>query len=348
MPQQQGSYLLAVRLLQLRIVKAAYEVLCDSRLRKQYDNLGLLALGAQYADLLGYMGGPGLGAGAAGHARGGAGGGVGGVRGRDVHLVLGLLLSEAAQGAEKVVTYEAMGACEACQGSGLASLPEACSCCGGTGSVMRSEWAGAAERGSFSGVKVAAPAPCPACGGWGALPQPPCQRCSGRGRRRVLRELSLRVPAGVERGATLRVAGEGGAGRYGGHPGDLLVRLEVYPDSNLSRVGDDLHSELEVEVWVAVLGGSVAVDTVRGQRLLEVPPGAEQGDVLRLSGAGVARAAPGGGGLVRGDHVFTLRLRLPSAAQLCDPSRALLRRLAACDSTLRGAAAGALTGAATS
>ncbi|GIL44121.1 hypothetical protein Vafri_1655 [Volvox africanus] len=318
-------------------IKAAYEILGDSRLRKLYDNVGLKALGPKFAILWNYAGSGLDDAGAPGGEQGGvkAGGPSGGVRGRDVHLVLGIMLSEAAQGADKVLSYAAMATCEDCQGSGCSSAPPACSVCRGSGQILRSEYLGAAVSGHFAGTKVLGLDTCPACAGSGRVEQPPCTSCAGRGRRLSSRDLAVRIPAGVERGQVLRVYGEGGAGRCGGPPGDLLVRLEVYPDPNLERRGYDLHSSLALDVFVAVLGGAVEVETVRGTRVLQVPPGSQPGDVLCLTGAGIVRAAPGGGGTLRGDHYFTLAVRLPSAHELCGASRKLLQQLAVVDSTLR-------------
>ncbi|GIL87394.1 hypothetical protein Vretimale_1681 [Volvox reticuliferus] len=318
-------------------IKAAYEILGDSSLRKLYDNVGLQALGPKFATLWSYLGNGSDDAGAPGDEQRGvrAGPGGGGVRGRDVHLVLGIMLSEAAQGTEKVLSYAAMATCEDCQGSGYSSAPPACTVCRGSGQILKSQYLGAADSGQFAGPKVLGLDTCPACAGSGRVDQPPCTSCLGRGRRSSSRDLAVRIPAGVERGQVLRVCGEGGAGRCGGPPGDLLVRLEVYPDPNLERRGHDLHSSLVLDVFVAVLGGAVEVETVRGARMLQVPPGSQPGDVLRLRGAGIIRAAPGGAGTVRGDHYFTLAVRLPSAHELCGASRELLRQLAVVDSTLR-------------
>ncbi|KAG2482894.1 hypothetical protein HYH03_018176, partial [Edaphochlamys debaryana] len=214
-------------------VQAAYEVLADGALRQQYDSQGLGALGPKYDGLRRYLTGPGQ---QEGSGAGGGGGGPGGARGPDVHTVLGLLLSEAVTGADKELSYSALGRCGRCQGSGQASAPPACSVCRGTGAVLRSRWAGEAE-GVYGGMRVVARAACPSCGGSGAVAQPPCPDCRGRGRRRESRRLPVRVPAGVERGTLLRLAGEGSVGRRGGPAGDLLVMVEVYPDAQLSRRG---------------------------------------------------------------------------------------------------------------
>ncbi|GLI70085.1 hypothetical protein VaNZ11_014860 [Volvox africanus] len=319
-------------------IKAAYEILGDSRLRNLYDNVGLKALGPKFATLWSYLGNGLDDAGAPGGEQRGVracGPSGGGFRGRDVHLVLGIMLSEAAQGTDKVLSYAAMATCEDCQGSGCSSAPPACSVCGGSGQILKSQYLGAADSGQFAGTKVLGLDTCPACAGSGRVEQPPCTSCSGRGRRLSSRDLAVSIPAGVERGQVLRVGGEGGAGRCGGAAGDLLVRLEVYPDPNLERRGYDLHSSLALDVFVAVLGGAVEVETVRGTRVLQVPPGSQPGDVLCLTGAGIVRAVPGGGGILRGDHYFTLAVRLPSAHELCGASQKLLQELAVLDSTLR-------------
>ncbi|EFJ40159.1 molecular chaperone, partial [Volvox carteri f. nagariensis] len=302
-------------------IKAAYEVLVDSRLRKVYDNLGLIALGPKFSELHSYLGYGTEYAGENCSVRQGPG-----VRGRDVHLVLGLMLSEAAQGAYKILSYNAMSACEDCQG-GREVGENVTAWCTTEHALLKSSRQTSTFPSTFPSTDL--------------LEKPPfvpsvcvcvcvcVSLCSGRGRHVAVRELAVQVPAGVDSGQVLRVCGEGGAGRCGGAPGDLLVRLEVYPESNLERRGFDLHSVLAVDVFLAVLGGAVEVATVRGGRLLHVPPGSQPGDVLCLSGAGIAHTASGGGGTQRGDHYFTLTVRLPSAQQLCGPSLELLTQLAA-------------------
>ncbi|KAG2448133.1 hypothetical protein HYH02_006718 [Chlamydomonas schloesseri] len=306
-------------------------------------------------------GGGGAAVGGSGRAGTGAAAALQAARGRDVHTVLGMLLSEAAQGADKTVAYEAMCACEDCKGSGELGATSCCEVCGGSGRVLRSELPGFGEvTAPWDPVRLpraVGSGTCPACAGSGVVERPVCPRCKGRGRRRRSRELAVAVPAGVESGQLLRLRGEGHVGRRGAPAGDLIVQLVVYPDPNLTRVGDlDLHSTLAVDVWVALLGGRVAVSTLGGRRLLDVPPGAQPGDVLCMAGAGVARAVaplapaeapiatgPGAattpsssssGALVRGDHYFTLSVNLPRGDALCGPSQELLRQLALIDTTL--------------
>jgi molecular chaperone DnaJ len=211
------------------------------------------------------------------------------------------------------------------QGTGVegGARPEECHVCNGGGEVLRS-------RMGPSGARTAALGACPACGGRGTAVVDFCCRCGGEGRARVRRTVRVRVPSGVASGSVLRIRGQGEAGRCGGPPGDLLVKLKVYPAEwgVVERRGNDLHSDVELSPLDAVLGTTVSLATARGARAVDVPPGTCHGAELVLEQAGVAHAA-GGGTAARGRHVFTVRLAVPSAESWPPAARALALRLRA-------------------
>jgi molecular chaperone DnaJ len=203
---------------------------------------------------------------------------------------------QAASGASADVTVERLGSCEACDGTG--SRPNAptsrCEHCAGAGTVWRREGTLTADR-------------CPACGGIGERVSEPCPDCHGRGLRPERTTVPVAIPAGVDSGAQIRVAGEGHAGPWGGPRGDLIVIARVHEDPAFTRKGDNLHVEAHVTVAEAVLGARVPVRTLEGPAELVVPPGTQSGQVLRLRGRGLPRLTSPG----RGDLFVTVRVEIP-------------------------------------
>jgi molecular chaperone DnaJ len=165
---------------------------------------------------------------------------------------------------------------------------------------------------------------CPQCGGEGRAVRDPCRACRGEGRRERRRTLEVKIPAGVDTGARLRLAGEGEHGRRGGRTGDLYVVLHVEADERFERHGADVVGRVEVSYPQAVLGGTVEVETLHGPQALELPPGTSPGDEFRLRGKGIARLDGRG----RGDHVARVELQVPDPKALNEEAINLLRRLA--------------------
>ncbi len=301
----------------------AYEVLSDPQTRARYDQFGEAGLGGGGMPDMGDMGGfadlfetffSGFG--------GGMGGGAGPRRrgprqGDDLRLDLSVSFQEAIFGQEKDVQIRHLETCSTCQGSGAkaGSGPVSCGTCGGAGQVRR---ATRTPFGSFTQV-----APCPSCDGAGQVIADPCAACGGQGLQQVRKKLRINIPAGVDSGTRLRVAGEGNAGQRGGPAGDLYVFLTVQAHPQLRREGTTIHSAVTLNYLQAILGDTIEVETVDGQRQLEIPPGTQPGAVLTLQGLGVPRL---GNPVARGNHQFTVQVQLPT--KLSAEERELLEGLA--------------------
>ena len=302
----------------------AYEVLSDPQTRARYDQFGEAGLGGGGMPDMGDMGGfadlfetffSGFG--------GGMGGAASGPRrrgprqGDDLRLDLNISFQEAIFGQEKEVQIRHLETCGTCQGSGAkpGSGPVSCSTCGGVGQVRR---ATRTPFGSFTQV-----APCPSCEGSGQVIADPCGACGGQGLQQVRKKLRINIPAGVDTGTRLRVAGEGNAGQRGGPEGDLYVFLTVQPHPQLRRDGTTIHSEVTLNYLQAILGDTIEVDTVDGQTQLEIPAGTQPGAVLTLQGKGVPKL---GNPVARGNHQFTVKVQLPT--KVSGEERELLEQLA--------------------
>lgn len=274
----------------------AYAVLSDADKRARYDRFGHQGVGeggftgfdpgsfGDFADILGDLFGFGLGD-VFGARRGRAASGP--RRGRDLQYTMRISLEEAATGVERTIRIPRQVGCDRCGGSGSepGTAPETCATCGGAGQVMF-------RRGFLSVAQT-----CPSCGGRGRLNRHPCDECGGDGR--VEHEASLRVtvPAGVDTGMRLRLAGEGEGGSVGGPPGDLYVVLAVEQHELFERDGADLHLKMPVSVFQAMLGDSIRVPTVLGEeRAVEVAAGTQPGDVRRVRGGGLPRVDGGRAG----------------------------------------------------
>ena len=302
----------------------AYEVLSDPQTRARYDQFGEAGLGGGGMPDMGDMGGfadlfetffsgfgGGMGGGAAGPRRRGP------RQGDDLRLDLNISFQEAIFGQEQEVQIRHLETCSTCQGSGAkaGSGPVTCSTCGGVGQVRR---ATRTPFGSFTQV-----APCPSCEGSGQVIADPCSACGGQGLQQVRKKLRINIPAGVDTGTRLRVAGEGNAGQRGGPAGDLYVFLNVQPHPQLRRDGTTIHSDIQLNYLQAILGDTIEVDTVDGQTQLEIPAGTQPGAVLTLQGKGVPKL---GNPVARGNHQFTVKVQLPT--KLSGDERELLEQLA--------------------
>ncbi len=284
----------------------AYAVLSDPGKRERYDRFGHQGIGGQefsgfdpnafgdFADILGDMFGFGFGdiSSRRGRQRGGP------RRGRDLQYTLRLSLEEVATGTEKTVRIPRSESCTVCDGSGSepGTSPENCSTCGGAGQVMF-------RRGFLSVAQT-----CPTCAGGGRVNRHPCTECSGRGETENEATLRVHVPAGVDNGMRLRLAGEGEAGRHQGPSGDLYVVMAVEPHDLFNREGQHLHFELPVSAFQAMLGANVAIVTILGEdKEVSIEAGAQPGDVLRIRGAGM----PNVDSQKRGDLYAHLKVIIP-------------------------------------
>ena len=306
-------------------VTRAYEVLSDPDKRQRYDMFGDERAGAGAAGFGDFGGISDLFQTFFGGGFAGAGARRGPARGADILAEVVLTLEEAAVGAERDVNLDTLVECEDCAGSGAApgTYPSRCRECGGTGEVR-------STRRTMLGNVITA-STCPVCSGTGELIDDPCKRCSGQGRVRVSDTLTVRIPAGVDDGAQLRVTGRGQAGTRGGRSGDLYVSIRVTPHPIFRRAGNDLGCEVSVPMTIAALGGEIEVPTLEEPESIDISPGTQSGEVVRLKGKGMPRVDRGG----RGELVVLLKVDTPT--DLDAEQAELLRQVA----QLRGENAGA-------
>jgi molecular chaperone DnaJ len=236
-------------------------------------------------------------------------------RGNDLRYDLQIEFEEAVFGKEVSLDVPRTAGCASCNGSGAkpGTSPVTCNGCGGRGQVRYSQ-------GFFAVART-----CPQCGGAGKVIKDPCVTCSGAGRIRETRTISVKIPAGVDDGSRLRVAGEGEAGWNGGPAGDLYVFISVREHPKFQRRDYDIHSEHAVSFTQAALGAEVKIDTIDGKETLKVAPGTQPNQVFRLRSKGV-QFLDGSG---RGDHYVHIVVKIP--ASLTDQQRHLLEQLASID-----------------
>ncbi|MET1002665.1 MAG: molecular chaperone DnaJ [Acidimicrobiia bacterium] len=222
-------------------------------------------------------------------------------RGPDAEIVLDLTLADVVFGVRKTVEPRMPVECEPCGGSGAApgTRPAPCATCGGSGEVRQ-------VRRSVLGQLVTA-APCQTCEGTGEVLPSPCEHCRGAGRVAGQRSLDVEVPAGIDDGQRLRLAGRGPAAPRGGEAGDLYVSVRVAPDPVFERHGDDLYRRLPVSIVQAALGTHVTIDTLDGEQDLDIATGTQYGTQLRLRGLGAPSLRSGR----RGDLICEVVVEVP-------------------------------------
>jgi molecular chaperone DnaJ len=237
-------------------------------------------------------------------------------RGRNATIRIELDLSECAFGATRELTVDTAVVCPTCSGEGTApgTHPVTCEVCAGRGEISQ-------VRRSFLG-QVMTTQPCPACGGFGTVLPRPCPECDGDGRVRTRRTMKVRIPAGVEDGTHIQLAGEGETGPGGGPPGDLFLEVVQRPHAIFERQGDDLHCTLTIPMVAAALGATVSVESLDGPSDVDIRPGTQSGQVIPLYGQGVKHLSGNG----RGDLVIHVTVETPS--RLDPDQEKLLRELA--------------------
>jgi molecular chaperone DnaJ len=295
----------------------AYEVLSDPERRRTYDAFGHDGLRSG-----GFTPGQGFGsfqdifeALFGGDPFGGGFGGRGPAVGADVAAVVEIELEDVLDGAKREITFDAVSVCEHCRGNGAepGTPIETCEKCDGTGELRQ-------VTRSFFGQVIRA-MPCDRCGGDGKIPETPCEECGGSGRITAERTWEVDIPAGIEDGQRVRIAGAGHAGESGGPQGDLYVQIRVKPDERFDRQGTELVSRVELPLTTALLGGELAVPTLNGDERVEVPAGSQHGDVIPLRGQGLPDLRGG----QRGDQHVVFELSVPT--ELTDEQREAARRL---------------------
>jgi molecular chaperone DnaJ len=300
----------------------AYEILSDPDRRRTYDAFGHEGLRsggmdpraggfANVEDILSSIFGGG---GAFGDVFG-FGGRSGPAPGGDVGTEVEISLAEVVTGAKREVSFEAVSVCEHCRGNGAepGTPIHTCETCGGQGQVRQ------VSRTAFG--QLVQTGVCPTCDGAGKIPEQPCERCEGRGREIRVRTWDVEVPAGIEDGQRIRIAGAGHAGDAGGQMGDLYVLVRVAEDDRFERRGQDLVSIVKVPATLAMLGGKITVATLEGDEEVELSAGVQPGHTVSLPGLGL----PALRGRGRGQQHVLVDIAIPN--KLDDEQRELARRL---------------------
>ena len=302
-------------------VNEANEVLSDPKKRQLYDQYGFAGVDPAYAAQNG--GGPGAG-GFGGFGGDGVdlgdifgdifGGGRGrqrAARGADLRYNMELTLEEAVRGVTKEIRIPTLEECDVCHGSGAkaGTQPQTCPTCHGSGQVQM--------RQGFFAVQQA----CPHCHGRGTLIKDPCTKCHGHGRVEKTKTLSVKIPAGVDTGDRIRLAGEGEAGEHGAPAGDLYVQVQVKQHAIFEREGNNLYCEVPINFAMAALGGEIEVPTLDGRVNLKIPGETQTGKLFRMRGKGV-KSVRGG---AQGDLLCRVVVETPVG--LNDKQKQLLKEL---------------------
>lgn len=307
-------------------INQAYEVLSDAKKRSMYDQFGAVpgagGPGGGGFGGAGWPGGAGF-EGFSGFSQAGFGeggfdftdifdtffGGGGGrrarkrgpVRGNDIEAMIAISFEEAAFGIEKELELTKVNKCSACNGNGAepGSAIKNCPECGGTGEVR-------SVRHTILG-QIATSRTCEKCQGEGKIPESVCKKCHGTGRVRSTERITVKIPAGVDNGTTIRLSGNGEAGSRGGEYGDMFVTMRVTPSKKFGRDGSDIHTEKYVHFVQAVLGDEIDVETLYGLVKLKIPSGTQSGRVFKLKEYGIKKINGGG----RGDHFVKIIADVP-------------------------------------
>ena len=283
----------------------AFEVLSDGQKRQLYDQFGhdgprgagfqgfqgadeiFSHFGDLFGDLFGNLGGFGGG----GRRRSGP------QRGADLKMAMQIPFMEAVEGSEHEITVPKRVECDTCEGSGAepGTKPETCGHCKGAGQVVHSQ--------GFFRVQTT----CPRCQGRGQIITSPCKTCSGSGTVQKESKLTVRIPAGIDDGQTLRVPGGGQPGVMGGPPGNLYVVVRVAAHEDFGREEFDIFSEVEISMFQAALGTKLVIPTLEGETELEIEAGTQPETIISRRGQGIQILGHRG----RGDHHVRVKVSVP-------------------------------------
>ncbi|MCL2135058.1 MAG: molecular chaperone DnaJ [Candidatus Bathyarchaeota archaeon] len=308
-------------------ISEAYAVLSDPQKRSQYDQLGHAGFDQQYsredifrgadfesifqdAGFVGdifrtFFGGSGFGG---GYDRNN--------RGQDIGYSIEITLEEAAKGVEKEIQIPRTEKCDVCSGSGAkpGTRVTVCQKCNGAGKVQNMH---NSSLGMF--VRVVS---CPNCKGRGRQIETPCNSCNGSGLMRRKRNITVKIPMGIDDGSRLRLRGEGETPANAGEPGDLYVIVQVLPNQLFVRDGDDLYRVEMITFPQAVLGAEISVPTLEGPAFVKIRAGTQHGEVVRVKGQGMPRMR----GYGKGDLIVRIGVVIPE--KLTNQQRVLVEQLA--------------------
>ncbi len=299
----------------------AYEVLSDAEKRKRYDQFGHEGLRGtgmhdfsrmNVEDIFSMFGFDDFFSGIFGGRGRRPGRRTQVARGYDLETTVELTLNDVAGGTEKTIEFTRQDTCPECNGNGCAkgTKPGRCSTCGGSGQVVRGG-------GFFQMVST-----CPACRGSGEVITNPCKKCKGTGRVPKKRVVTIKVPAGVHEGQSIRVANEGEPGRNNGPRGNLYCYVRIKPHEFLERDGNNLIAVVPISFTQATLGASIDVPSLNGTRQIKIPPGTQYGSVFRIKGQGL----PDIRSRRTGDQLVQVTVETPT--RLNDKQQELLREFA--------------------
>ncbi len=300
-------------------INTAYEVLSDPEKRARFDQFGS-ADGPNPGD---FFGGGGAGAGGFGDIFDMFFGGAAGAQrgratrdGEDIATSVQLSLKDVLASAEREVTFRRSATCDSCKGTGAegGAPRETCSTCGGAGQVTRVQQ-------TFIGA-VRTSTTCPTCSGVGTLVKNHCRTCRGSGQTPKEATLTVKIPAGVEDGMTIRIPGKGGAPGPGGVSGDLYVKVHVEEDEHFERDGTELGTGMNITMVQAALGHEIEIEGLSESLTLRIPAGTQPGKVFNFRGAGVP---PLHGGQ-RGDLHVQINVMIPQG--VTEAQAKLLREFA--------------------
>lgn len=309
----------------------AYGVLSNADNRARYDKYGHAGVGSSAAsapwsnadfggfeDILGDIFGDLFGASRGGNNRRG-----GAQRGSDLRYDLEITLEQAAAGYKTKIAIPRLENCETCNGTGAAagSSPVTCNACGGAGQIRY-------QQGFFSVSRT-----CDQCRGTGHMIPNKCKTCFGQGRVENEHDIEIKIPAGVDTGARLRLAGEGESGRAGGGSGDLYVVIHVKEHDVFERQGNNLYVAVSITFSQAALGAEIKVPTLDGEESLTIPEYTQTGSIFRLKGKGIVSLQGHG----RGDLFVVTNIATPT--RLTREQRKLLEQFAAIEEKQQESAA---------
>jgi len=301
-------------------INEAYGVLSDSDKRARYDRFGREGLGnmgggfhdytADFGDLFEELFGQfGFSTGSRRSRRSPR-------RGRDLQMQVRLTFEEAVFGTEKEIEFDRDDTCSACNGTGAepGTTPTRCSTCNGQGEVRQ-------VRQTLLGQMVQT-AVCPTCNGRGEIISSPCHTCRGSGLERKKIHKKVQIPAGVDAGTQIRLAGEGAPGVYGGPNGSLFLLLDVQPHKFFKRRENDVLLNLDINIAQAALGAEIDVPTLDGEEKLKIPAGTQPGRIFSIRGKGIPHLRRNG----RGDQLVIVNVAVPT--KLTKEQRELFEELA--------------------
>ncbi len=233
-------------------------------------------------------------------------------RGADISRKVDITIEEAARGIEKEIEIEKMAICSNCNGSGskTGTHPQSCPVCHGRGQVT--------SRAGFMVISTT----CSRCRGKGTIIIEKCEVCSGTGSVAQKKSLKVKIPAGVDTGMQLRLSGEGEAPTGGGRAGDLYLVINVVEDKELIRDNEDIHSQVNISYIEAILGTTLKIRTLWGEKEIEIKPGSQPEDTIKIPEAGMPRL----NGYGNGDHIVHIKVNIPK--KITSEEERLLRELA--------------------